>query len=58
MPDQRPTLEYARPQAKKRRELPWYIDVPLLWVTAFVAFIGLVFLAAVVAPAVVEMFHR
>lgn len=34
MTDQKPKLDYAKPRARRRRKDPWWIDIPMVILTA------------------------
>jgi hypothetical protein len=46
MPDRKPTLEYQAPTIRKRKPRPpWWIDMPLVFLTAAACLFGFLFLA-------------
>ena len=55
MTEKKPTLDYALPPKKKRR--PWWIDVPLVLLSATAALIGL-WLLAWLGYAILWAFNR
>jgi len=45
MPDRKPPLDYAEPAVKTRRKIPWWLDIPLVILTALGIVLGLIMLA-------------
>jgi hypothetical protein len=45
MPDQKPPLDYAEPAVKTRRKIPWWLDVPLVILTAIGIILAFIFLS-------------
>jgi hypothetical protein len=45
MPDQKPKLNYAEPAVKTRRKIPWWLDIPLVVLTALGIVLGGIMLA-------------